>query len=163
MLAGQPSFFFVVAGGLTSACHRSDKPDTKEMEWRGTITRGGAEATAAWEDPACRPRGKHPAAGGGTGKQMGHREKRISVWSDIRRSLRPITAAQEVGDGLRLMAPGGCLAALNEWGGENGATEQHKHSVPAVSHPPGGKCPLCSSFQCAALCASVSVRALESV
>lgn len=30
------------------------------------------------------------------GKQMGHREKHISVRSDIRRSLRPIRAAQEV-------------------------------------------------------------------
>lgn len=40
--------------------------------------------------------GKHPAARGRIGKQMGHREKHISVWSDIRRSLHPIRAAQEV-------------------------------------------------------------------
>lgn len=39
---------------------------------------------------------KHPAARGRTGKQMGHREKHISVRSDIRRSLHPIRAAQEV-------------------------------------------------------------------
>lgn len=40
--------------------------------------------------------GKDPAAHGRTGKQMGYREKHISVWSDIRRSLHPIRAAQEV-------------------------------------------------------------------
>lgn len=40
--------------------------------------------------------GKHPAAHGRIGKQMGHREKHISVWSDIRRSLHPIRAVQEV-------------------------------------------------------------------
>ena len=50
----------------------------------------------AWEDPACVSIGKHPAARGRIGKQMGHREKHISVWSDIRRSLHPIRAVQEV-------------------------------------------------------------------
>lgn len=40
--------------------------------------------------------GKHPAARGRTERQMGRGEKRISVRSDIRRSLHPIRGAQEV-------------------------------------------------------------------
>ena len=49
-----------------------------------------------WEDPACVFMVNTLAARGRIGEQMGHREKHISVRSDIRRSLHPIRAVQEV-------------------------------------------------------------------
>lgn len=71
----------------------SDNTSEGLQTHKGSGEDGWWQCRAAWEDPVSMV--NTPAARGRIKKQMGHREKRVSVWSDIRRSLHPIRAAQE--------------------------------------------------------------------
>lgn len=123
-----------------------------------TITRVCKVVWSEWSVGGSRlsVHGKHPAARGRIGKQMGHREKHISVWSDIRRSLHPIRAAQEVQTDWDWWHQ---TAALQLWINEEKKTGQQNNkttvSSPFLTHRER-KMPSLFSFQRAALCVSRS-------
>lgn len=141
---------------------QADKRDGEDEWWSHRIV---GVVWSDWSVGGSRllVRGKHPAARGRTGKQMGHREKHISVRSDIRRSLYPIRAAQEVQTDWDWWHQ---TAALQLWINEEKKTGQqnNKTTVSTLFLSNGDeKCPLCSPFQCAALCASVCIAVQDCI
>lgn len=129
-------------------CHWSHT-QTKETGRRAVITQDCEVVWSEWSVGGSRlcVHGKHPAAHGRIGKQMGHRERECVEWHPEIITSNQSSAGSA--DRLRLMAPDCCLTALNKWGEEKQGNRTTKLQCPFHFSPMGRKMLPLFSFQCA--------------